>query len=355
MGIPVDQREAQLVLQEAAEWAKSGREVPQEWTIWTERIDASPSKTFTVALGTALLAKATNPRVDALALKATSGPEAYSARSVGHKVLVPGAITHGYDLRATGREPLNNQPFFRYDRIDEIDRIHARAKAFLPDLISACQEINRLTGSDALGALAAFLCVRIAAARERRTATLGRTSTSFMVLVERTETFVLEKPEGGRRGQAFAGAVCDLVFANVRGSRVNDPSRRFPGDLQILDGTEIVMAVEVRQKTVTHIEAVQFAEALAKFEVSLGLMAMLDPEQSELDPYDLMTDAETLHGVTLVPIYGVQSLFMSASIWAGMPLPAVIAQFPKLMASRLERIEASPEALAEWATLLSPS
>ena len=167
MGLGVDLEVARSVLAAAIELAASDRRVPTEWTEWTHRIDACPSTTFTVALGTALLAKATNPEIDALALKATSGPSAYSARTVGHKVLVPGAVQFGYDLRATGREPLNNQPFFRYDRIDEIERIHQSARPYLPDLIAACATINSLNGREARAALAAFLRVRIDAASSR--------------------------------------------------------------------------------------------------------------------------------------------------------------------------------------------
>ena len=168
MGLSVDLEQARAVLRAGVELAASERPVSSEWTRWTNRIDASPSRTFTVALGTALLAKATNPQIDALALKATSGPRAYSARTVGHMVLVPGAVQYGYDLRARGREPLNNQPFFRYDRIDGIDRIHARARPHLPHLIAACKAINGLDTEGAKAALAAFLRVRMEAARTRR-------------------------------------------------------------------------------------------------------------------------------------------------------------------------------------------
>ena len=34
---------------------------------------------------------------------------------------MPASVEFGFDLGATGREPLNNQPFFRYDRIDQME------------------------------------------------------------------------------------------------------------------------------------------------------------------------------------------------------------------------------------------
>lgn len=351
MGLAVNLADAHARLEEAVQWAVSERAVPVEWTDWTNRVDASPSKTFTVALGTALLARATNPNVDALALKATSGPNAYSARSVGHRVLVPGAVEHGYDLRATGREPLNNQPFFRYDRINEIDRIHASARPFLPALIGACAAANELSAGEAVAALSAFLRVRIEAALSRQVFDLRGARVSMKDLIEQTEDFVTSDPEGGRRGQAFVAAAFDLASRHVRSSRVNDPSRRFPGDVQVLDGVVAVLAVEVRQKVVSHIEALQFAETLRKAAVATGLVAMLDPGQHELDVYDLLVDAETLHGVTLGVAYGVQDVLVSAAIWSGKSLAAVLSDFPQRMLARLEEIDTSRAGVGQWAQL----
>ena len=306
MGLVVDQVEARAILDEAARWAASDREVPGEWMEWTRRVDGSPSKTFTAALGTALLAKATNPAIDALALKATSGPNAYSARTVGHGVLVPGAVRHRYDLRATGREPLNNQPFFRYNRIDEIDRVHARARPHLPDLIAACQAINQLDARQAYAALAAFLRVRMEAARDHRAIDLRGSGVSMSDLIDKTERFVTADPEGGRRGQAFVAAAFDLASSSVRSRRVNDPSRRMPGDVQILVGGMPVLAVEVRQKTVSHEETMHFAESLRQGKVAIGLLAMLNPSQDELDERRVRKDGERLHGVFVALAYGVE-------------------------------------------------
>lgn len=351
MGLGVDLEHARAVLAEAVERAASERRVPTEWVKWTDEVDASPSKTFTVALGTALLARATNPKIDALALKATSGDRAYSARTVGHGVLVPGAVQYGYYLRATGREPLNNQPFFRYDRIDEIDRIHASARPFLPKLIQACRAINKLSEAQAKAALAAFLRVRLNAAKARQAVDLRGVGVSVKDLVEQTEEFISSKPEGGRRGQAFVAAAFDLASPNVRSVRVNDPSRRMPGDVQLLEGGVPVLGVEVRQKVVTHDEALQFAESLRKGEVATGLVAMLDPRQAALDDYDVLVDAENLHGVTLALAYGVQEVLLDAAVWCGRPLEHVLREFPIRMLERLEEIEASAEGVRRWASL----
>ena len=112
MGISLDYGRARSVFLAAIEWAESGRPVPTEWVDRTARVAALESRTYTPMLATALLARATDDRVDALSLKVESGDAAYSARTLCHNVLVPASVTHGFSLRTTGREPLNNQPFF---------------------------------------------------------------------------------------------------------------------------------------------------------------------------------------------------------------------------------------------------
>src|SRR5262249_29555100 len=82
------------------------------------------AKTHIAFLGTAFLAKAVDLTVDAFAVKNTATDPtkqagAYSARSLAHGVLVPFAAEFGIDLGVTGREPLNNQPYFRMNRADD--------------------------------------------------------------------------------------------------------------------------------------------------------------------------------------------------------------------------------------------
>ncbi len=348
MGLKVDKAKSEQILELAVSRAVSGGPLPEEWIRWTKRVDASPSLTFTAALGTALLAKATNPLVDALSLKASAGPSAYSARNIGHGVLVPGAVRYGFDLRATGREPLNNQPFFQNDRIDTIERIHVNARPFLPDLIAACRAINELDSEEAQLALAAFIRVRMAAAHARQAMEVSQSSFPIGDLIESTSEFISSNPEHGRRGQAFVAAAFDLASPTVRSARVNDPSRNFPGDVQVLENDVVVLAVEVRQKTVSFEEALQFAESLKKGKVLKGLVAMLSPDQKRLDAGNLLTEAESRHGVVLGASYGVQDVLLDVSIWGGISLAEIGAMFPERMLRRLEEIETSENGIRDW-------
>jgi hypothetical protein len=351
VGLSVDRDQAAKVLEAAAQQADSDRRVPKEWTLRTRKIDECPSRSFTPVLGTALLARATNPEIDALALKSGAGPRGYSARSIATGVLVPGAVKYGYDLRATGREPLNNQPFFRYDRIDRMDHVRADAEPWVPVLIDSCKAINKLDAAEAKSALAAYLRVRMEAACARHAIDLRGSALSMVVLLAQTEAFIDANPEGGRRGQAFVAAAFDLASANVRSIRVNDPSRRMPGDVQVLNHGAPVLAIEARQKPVSTEEVALFAESLRKGEVASGLVAMLHSEQPKLDATEVLKAAERQSGVFVWLAYGAFEILGAAAVWSGCSLDDVLIDFPQRMAERLEEIEVSPTALEDWEQL----
>lgn len=342
---------AREVLAEAWRRASGPDPLPAEWLEWTRRIDECPNRTFTVALGTALLARASDPRIDALALKATTGPTAYSARGVAHTVLAPFAAEHGFSIRATGREPLNNQPFFRYDRIDEIDRVHPAARPYLPDLVQACQRINRLPEGEAKAALAAFVRVRIEATKLGTSLARALTPIDVTALLTTATTFVTEDPEGGRRGQAFVAAAFDLAFEDVRTGRINDPSRRLPGDVQAMDGATVLVAAEVRQKIVSERDVLSFAATLHEHDVEHGLVVALHPLQQPLPREALVGEAEERYNVLIQLAEGPAELLLAAMLWAGRPLTVLLQEFPQRMLMRLTRIEVSAAGQRRWADL----
>jgi hypothetical protein len=348
VGIVVDQRRAAEVLQHAYKLASSAKRVPAEWIEATRAIDACPSRTFTVALGTALLARATDPRVDALALKATTTPDAYSARTIAHNVLVPFCRKNGVGLRATGREPLNNQPFFRYDRIDQIDRIAANARPFLPVLVQTCKEINQLDARKAGLALAGFLRERINRTKESVAASLTATA-ELVELIPIVEAFVRQHSDGGRVGQAVVAAVFDLAFDNVRTGRINDPSRHFTGDVHAMTVDEVaaILAAEARQKPVSAADVRTFANAVAADGVPRALMVALDDSQPFLDPAELAREALAEEGVVLSIAQSIPELFAAACTWNTTALDR-FADFPQLLLGRLQEIETSDAAIAAW-------
>src|ERR1035441_2823746 len=119
MGITLDRREMALQLERAVRYAEDPRQaLPVEWAERTEHMAGCPSRTYVAALGVALLAKATDERIDALTVKRKVSANAYSMRGAAAE-LAGNAALYGYHLGVTGPEPLNNQPWFHGERIDQ--------------------------------------------------------------------------------------------------------------------------------------------------------------------------------------------------------------------------------------------
>ena len=216
MGITIKKARLQLVLEEAVALAESDGDLPEIWLKRVERISSSPSRTYIAALGTALLAKAADERVDALAIKSKAGTNAYSMRGVV-AVLAARASDYGYHLGVTGPEPLNNQPWFGSSRVDRITNLSAQVQPFHRDLVRYLSDLNRLSSDEALKALACFMRLRIAYNKEERAQeTLLRTPArdSFEDLLDILETFVLNDPETVRMNGVSAITV--TITASTR-------------------------------------------------------------------------------------------------------------------------------------------
>lgn len=357
MGISLDYEQAHHRLERAIEWAFSDREVPKRWVDATRDMGDSPSKTYVAALGTGLLAKATDDRVDALALKVESSPDAYSARTLAHNVLVPPSREFGYDLGATGREPLNNQPFFRYDRIDEFERIATNAEPYHEKLVDYLEAANRLEPDEALGALAAFLRVRAEVAESAVEVDLRSLETGLSALLGAVRRLLGEDVEGGKRAQAFSAAVLDVVYDEVNMVRINDPSRRFPGDVQAYSSSRTlpILAVEVRAKPVKASEVRRFTHAVAEEKVAHCMVLAFSPDQPPLTGTGLEAEALEDLGI-LLDIYESPAMLLRLGLsWSTRPLPEVLADFPGRMKERLTEIEVRTSTIERWAELCMDS
>jgi hypothetical protein len=352
MALIVDAVEARRRLEEAVQMARDQNvSLPAEWITRTKQIGSSPSRTHTAMLGTALLAKATDDRVDPLALKATSGERAYSARSVGHKVLAPAAVEFQFHLGATGPEPLNNQPFFRYDRVDKMERVLGPARPATVELVSILRLLDELDRDQALLALAAFLRVRIEVAAEVQRSQTEHVDWDIDALIQSTSQYLDEDPESGRRGQAFVAAVLDLVYDDVRTGRINDPSRRAPGDVRVLSGGRIILGAEVRQKPVSATDILRFAAALDSADIRRGMVAALAPDQPALSREDLVRTAWSRSNVLLTVLCRPAEVFMGALLWGNRPLNDQLIDFPARMLERLAELEVSKLGQETWRDL----
>lgn len=347
MPIKIDYAEAERVLLEALTTAQAGSGLPVTWISHARTVFALEHKTWTPALATLLLAKATDERVDALSIKAeASNPNAYSLRGLGHKVIVPAALAHNFSIRNTGREPLNNQPFFRYDRIDKIDRV--RNSDDLSYFVEIAKSADDLSAEQAKLALASFLKVALdvnAKAQRVKVKTDGLTPIGVRIAAQ--DFLRYDATDRPQRLQAFAAACLDLLFDEVKTRRINDPSRDFPGDLHAIDGSTVVLAMEVRGKAVSYADLSSFAHSCAEANLHRAVMFVDAPQQSELDAKSISREAG-LEEVQVELFTCAADLLLSALLWAHLPQDKAIQNFSQGLLSRLREIEVSIPTLEEW-------
>ncbi len=357
LGVSVGRRLDRVVsakrLKEAFDWANSDKPVPKRWMDLAWRLDEAPSKTLTPALGTALLAKAVDPFVDALAMKESYSENAYSIRNLAHSVLVPASVEYGFSLRTTGREPINNQPFYRYDHMNLIER--SRAGVYLDELRAGLRELNGASGDEALAALAAFLRVRIEASKNTLSLTLPDLEVPFDRLVDVVAQFLAENVDRPKRTQALVCAAFDIIYTYVatHTRRLNDPSRDFPGDVQAYVNQKVIMSAEVRGKPVPATEVQSFVKALRRKAISRGFVVVLDDRHSRLPGAELMEWAWTTHRVYLTIIESTSELLHAMLAWSSMAVEEALRTFPNKVAQRLDEIEASVTSQTEWSRLVT--
>lgn len=350
MGIRIDQSIARQRLADAVAWARSGRPVPLMWTDFIRLVDDFEEKTYVPALGTALLARATDPRIDPLAIKESYSDRAYSLRTLGHNVLVPAASREGFSIRSTGREPLNNQPFFRYDHMDEIDRV--RNPSNLHAFRNGLRVIERSSANDALAALAAFVRYGFEVAAARQTFTIGPGVLGLEELREAIMEFLDTDRERPKRVQALVAAAFDTGHPDVRTRKINDPSRDFPGDVQVYVDDQPVIAAEARGKSVPTTEASAFVRSCSEHGIDRAYIVVLWDRHERLDR-SVYSVAWHRHRVALRIIESPITLLREAIAWSGCSASAALASFIVAALYRLREIECRNETLAEWVQLTS--
>src|SRR5438067_3861380 len=153
-------------LEQAYLLASSNSTLPSKWLQRAERLADSPSVAFVAAVGSILLAKATDPRIDAFVIQEREGSAgAFSLRGPA-KVLGLKRRVYGYDIGSTSdRDPINHGTLIGSTRWDvALQRITAAHKPFFQVILQWLPDINSLDEQQALQALAAYIRVRQAVA-----------------------------------------------------------------------------------------------------------------------------------------------------------------------------------------------
>ena len=357
MALKISKHEAELVMREAAAASES-----QSKSIWAEKVERlsrlcadGKAMTHIAFLGTAMLAKATDRHADLFAIKplhALENANAYSARSLCHTVLVPLAAELGISIGVTGREPLNNQPYFRMTRLDDgtpIRRGGQQAFAYMLGLINELQSMK--DERQAFTALQAYIAVR-KQHQPRYTVDQDGVAVSPEQLISAITSLVGQDSEGGRRAQAVVAGLLD-TFAGpnrVESGRINDPSRKYPGDVCVRGAAEEYIwekAIEVRDKPVTPVDVQIFAQKCIEMGVREAAVVMVSTAQPKLDNAKLQSWAGKF-GIGLTLFYSWADLVDQALFWSEEPKPVAAAKSAAAIRRRLIGVEVSPAAVDFW-------
>jgi hypothetical protein len=356
VAIQIDKAEAEEILRFEAAKADDGP-VSSKWEKLVSKLSElckSDNRTHIAFLGTAMLAKAANLNADVFAVKAGANTKgAYSARSLGHGVLVPLAPELGINLGVTGREPLNNQPYFRPLRVSKEMVVHGSAVAALDMLLDILAELAKVTSpAEARRALRSFIRVRRTYVPKYKQ--LGKPIDELLItgLVEKIATFVAQDSEGGKRAQAVVAGLLDLYAGTDRVSvdKINDPDRHMPGDVGVRRefGTKWERVFEVRDKPVAVSDLYHFAQKAA----SAGMIpkAAIVAVNAGQEPLEVsaVRDWAAARGVELAFISGWESFATQVVFWTTTRSISNLVTATEYIYRRLIQLEASPEAIELW-------
>lgn len=336
---------------------------PEEWRDRVEQLSKlcaeGKAVTHIAFLGTILLARSVNRRADVKWIKpahAKDAPNAFSARTLSEKVLVPVAAELGIHLGATGPQPLNNQPYFRMTYLGDDTPVHSKAKPAFDYMMKLVSEIEQMDEAQARSALRAYISVRIGHAPKYAPA-VGTSVLSREALIAAVINFIGEDSEGGKRAQAVVAGLLDVAFGEDRiiTDRINSPSRRYPGDVCVLadvGSEEIERAFEVKDKPVTMTDIQLFGRKCLDFAVRETAYIMVAEAQTKPDLKAIYSWAHELGlGLTLYPQWPpfvAQCLF-----WGRTPSPDGSVDAVARIRERLIAIEVSPASIDRWECLVA--
>jgi hypothetical protein len=353
----IDKRIARAILYEEAAKAAAGH-IDQSWAKPIEQLSEAvtgKSLTHIAFLGTAILAKCVEPEIDVFAVKKSAGPKAYSARGLCHGVLVPNAPELDISLGVTGREPLNNQPYFRIERLTRDAPVRSTARKVLNELCAILDRLQTATEEQTRQAMRAFIDVRRRHGTRYSRSLDDRLTISLAYLIKAIGALVEENSEGGRRAQAVVAGLMDIFAGEDRvdARRVNDPSRTIPADVNVRKavGEGWERAFEVRDKPVSREDLYLLVTKCLASGVDEAVMVAIAPSP----PIKLLEEAKAWsaeRGITLTVFSEWSDIIHQALLWGPMSSLAGAALLPGRIEQRLIDAEVSEGALFLWASLV---
>ncbi len=361
MQVKMNARLAEAVLREEASKVGDGP-ISDEWENKVEHLsklcEDGISKTHIAFLGTAMLAQSMGVNADLRAIKprlSPDNPNAYSARSLCHSVVVPLSAELGFSLGVSGREPLNNQPYFRMTTLGDNTPVHSGGRVAFDFMIRLVDELQHLSVADARRAIRAFIAVRRSYQRRYADPAEGL-NVSPAELLSAVQKFVSYASEGGRRAQAIVAGLLDIVAGTGRilSGRINDPSRHHPGDVAVLtvDSSDTgaktyEKAFEVRDKPARFSDVTIFGRTCVDRGVQEAAMVLVSLGQPSFDPVEVLQWAQSL-GLSMTIFSGWTDFVEQCLFWAA-PSKAEGAMLAvETIRNRLIEVEVSTEALSMW-------
>jgi len=147
------------------------------------------------------------------------------------------------------------------------------------------------------------------------------------------------------------------VFAGperVESGRINDPSRKYPGDVCVRSGSDPNVwekAIEVRDKPVAVSDVHIFGKKCVDMGVREAAVAMFSDRQERLDAEALSKWASGF-GIGLTLFHGWDEFVDQVLFWSEMPKPLAARRAVGFIHERLVAVEASPEAVELWQELI---
>lgn len=355
----IDTTMAARILREEASKAAADPGDPA-WVAHIERLsqmcEDGDARTHLAYMGTALLAKSVDARSDLKHPKPKLTPDvpnSFSARSLAHGVLVPIAVDLGIHIGVTGKEPLNNQPYFRMTFVGDDTPVRGSGKPAFDFMVGLLDTLAPLNESQSRNALRAYISVR------KRSHPIYREDgrdahVSPQDLALAISRFVGENSEGGKRAQACVAGLFDVVHGadRVDSGRINDPSRHYPGDVCVIQDGTTLKAVEVKDKPVAVADVQIFVRKAIRMDATDCAYVLVAQKQQRLDDERLAAWAGE-HGIGLTLFYDWQALVAQALYWSPYPVSTAAKLAAIRIRERLVGVEANPTSVEQWTDLTS--
>ncbi|GBR01614.1 restriction endonuclease, SacI family [Asaia lannensis] len=358
----IDKKIADAILRTEADNAISAP-LDRDWVRKVERVSemcaAGAPETHIAFLATSMLARAVDAKADLFYIKPNlykELPNAYSARTLSEKVVVPLSAELGFSIGVSGKQPLNNQPYFRMTFLGDKTPVHGAGRQVFNLMIELIHELAASTPAQARQALRAFIAVR--RKYQRRYDDAGDdASLSLEQLLDAIQRLVGAASEGGRRAQAVAAGLLDVLYGEdrVESGRINDPSRHYAGDVVILASEERLgweKSFEIRDKPVPFSDIAIFGRTCVERGIREAAVVMVSNEQAFVDPNKVRELGEG-YGFSMTLFYGWEQLVNNCLFWATLPTPEAAKLAAATIRERLIAVEVSRDAVMLWDSLIA--